>query len=91
MRSVRPLLALHHPLPNIWGEGTIFAFSGFDGPTCSASNFVLTFGREPYDLLIQTTDTSAAAGSPPPRRWSASRCSTCGMAPRYPSGREGRL
>ena len=26
------------------GEGAIFAFSGIDGPTCSASNFVLAFG-----------------------------------------------
>ena len=45
-----------HPLPDIWGEGAIFAFSGFDGPTCSASNFVLSFGRELFDLNIHTAD-----------------------------------
>ncbi len=57
MQSIKPLLARTHPLPDIWGEGAIFAFSGFDGPTCSASNFVLTFGHAPCDLVIQTADT----------------------------------
>ena len=57
MQSIKPLLARTHPLPDIWGEGAIFAFSGFDGPTCSASNFVLTFGHAPGDLVIQTADT----------------------------------
>jgi len=57
MRSVKSLLARTHPLPDIWGEGAIFAFSGFDGPTCSASNFVLTLGHDPFDLVVQTADT----------------------------------
>jgi hypothetical protein len=26
--------------PDMWGEGILFAFSGMDGETCSASNFV---------------------------------------------------
>ena len=42
------------PLPDIWGEGAIFAFSGIDGPTCSLSNFVAAYDRQPYDLLIHT-------------------------------------
>jgi hypothetical protein len=56
MLSVTPLLARYHPLPDIWGEGALFAFSGFDGPTCAASNFVLAFGHEPFDLVIQTAE-----------------------------------
>jgi hypothetical protein len=56
MLSDSSILQAYGPLPNIWGEGAIFAFSGIDGPTCSASNFVLAFGGEPYDLLIQTVD-----------------------------------
>lgn len=42
------------PLPNIWGEGALFAYSGLDGPTDAASGFVLTYDAEPYDLLIHT-------------------------------------
>jgi len=56
MLSVKSLLTNLHPLPDIWGEGAIFAFSGIDGPTCSASNFVLAFGEERFDLLIHTAD-----------------------------------
>ena len=41
-------------LPNIWGEGAIFAFSGLDGPTDTASGFVATHAAEPYGLLIHT-------------------------------------
>ena len=46
------LLAGLSNLPDIWGEGAIFAFSGMDGTTCAASQFVATFGAQPYDLLI---------------------------------------
>ena len=56
MSSTLSLLAPFQPLPDIWGEGAIFAFSGIDGPTCSASNFVLAFGEERFDLLIHTAD-----------------------------------
>jgi glycogen debranching enzyme len=56
MLSLKANLRQYQPLPDIWGEGAIFAFSGIDGPTCSASNFVLAFGAEPYDLLIHTAD-----------------------------------
>lgn len=45
---------LLHNIPNIWGEGTIFAFSGLDGQTDVASNFVATFAKRPYGLLIHT-------------------------------------
>jgi hypothetical protein len=41
-------------LPDIWGEGAIFAFSGLDGPTDTLSQFVATLGDEPYNLLIHT-------------------------------------
>lgn len=56
MRFLKPFLERCRPLPDIWGEGAIFAFSGFDGPTCSAANFVLTFGHAPFDLVIHTAD-----------------------------------
>jgi glycogen debranching enzyme len=56
MLSLKTNLRQYQPLPDIWGEGAIFAFSGLDGPTCSASNFVLAFGAEPYDLLVHTAD-----------------------------------
>lgn len=39
-------------LPDIWGEGAIFAFSGLDGPTDTLSQLVATLGDEPYNLLI---------------------------------------
>lgn len=41
-------------LPDIWGEGLLFAFSGMDGPTRTASLFVATAGALPYDFLIHT-------------------------------------
>jgi glycogen debranching enzyme len=41
-------------LPNRWGEGLIFAFSGMDGPTNSSSGFVATAAAELYGLLIHT-------------------------------------
>ena len=56
MISLKTIIQSHQPLPDIWGEGAIFAFSGIDGPTCSESNFVLAFGAEPFDLLIHTAD-----------------------------------
>ncbi len=40
--------------PDLWGEGSLFAFSGMDGPTRTTSQFVATFGAVPYDLLIHT-------------------------------------
>lgn len=39
--------------PDVWGEGTIFAFSGIDGPTDVISSFVATATGEPYGLLFQ--------------------------------------
>ncbi len=56
MISLKTIIQSHQPLPDIWGEGAIFAFSGIDGPTCSESNFVLAFGAERFDLLIHTAD-----------------------------------
>ena len=41
-------------LPDIWGEGLLFAFSGLDGPTQSASGFTLTAHNRPYSFLIHT-------------------------------------
>jgi glycogen debranching enzyme len=55
MVSVESLYAQDLPgLPDRWGEGLIFAFSGMDGPTDSASGFVATAAAEPYSLLIHT-------------------------------------
>ena len=41
-------------LPDIWGEGALFAFSGMDGETNVSSGFVAAFARERYGLLFQT-------------------------------------
>ncbi len=41
-------------LPQVWGEGAIFAFSGVDGQTCTAAGFTATFDRQPYNFLIHT-------------------------------------
>jgi hypothetical protein len=43
-------------LPNVWGEGALFAFSGLDGETDSRTGFVATFGAERYDLLFHTPE-----------------------------------
>ena len=48
------LLAKHHGLPNVWGEGAIFASSGLDGATSVASGFVATYARNRYGLLFHT-------------------------------------
>ncbi|MBN1286470.1 MAG: hypothetical protein JXB47_13815 [Anaerolineae bacterium] len=48
------LLPLATNLPDIWGEGAIFAFSGMDGDTDTASGFVATHAAEPYGLLFHT-------------------------------------
>jgi len=39
--------------PDVWGEGTLFAFSGVDGPTDVLSSFVATATRARYGLLFQ--------------------------------------
>ena len=41
-------------LPDVWGEGALFAFSGMDGETSVSSGFVATFARERYGLLFHT-------------------------------------
>lgn len=41
-------------LPNILGEGGLFAFSGMDGDTQSLSGFTATWGAIPYSLLYHT-------------------------------------
>ncbi len=41
-------------MPDVWGEGALFAFSGQDGETNAASEFVATFWREPFGLLFHT-------------------------------------
>jgi len=51
---ISDLLAPYPHLPDVWGEGALFAFSGLDGETNAASGFVATYAREPYDLLIHT-------------------------------------
>ncbi|MBP1964134.1 amylo-alpha-1,6-glucosidase [Paenibacillus aceris] len=46
-------------LPDLWKEGALFAFSGYDGQTDSNSQFVATVGAKEYSLLFHT----------PKRRW----------------------
>jgi glycogen debranching enzyme len=48
------LLAEFPNLPDVWGEGALFAFSGIDGETNSASGFVATFASDAYGLLFHT-------------------------------------
>lgn len=43
-------------MPDKWGEGAIFAYSGMDGPTDSQSGFVATFVESKFDLLIHTSE-----------------------------------
>lgn len=42
-------------MPDIWGEGALFAFSGLDGATDTRSQFVAAAGSTGYDLLIHTS------------------------------------
>ena len=51
---ISELLSLYDNLPDVWGEGAIFAFSGIDGETCSNTGFVASFAARPYGLLIHT-------------------------------------
>lgn len=46
--------ALSAPLPDVWGEGILFGFSGIDGETVTASGFVGSLGPEPYGVLFHT-------------------------------------
>jgi hypothetical protein len=48
------LLAKHPNIPDVWGEGAIFAFSGLDGESNAASGFVAAYACDPYGLLIHT-------------------------------------
>jgi hypothetical protein len=41
-------------LPDLWGEGAAFAFSGMDGPTNVRSGFVTTYAGQPFGLIIHT-------------------------------------
>ncbi|NIK69003.1 trehalase family glycosidase [Paenibacillus sp. BK720] len=41
-------------MPDIWGEGALFAFSGLDGATDTRSQFVAAAGSTGYNLLIHT-------------------------------------
>lgn len=43
-------------VPDVWGEGALFAFSGLDGETDSRTMFMATLGREKYDLLFHTPE-----------------------------------
>jgi len=56
---------LDKDLPNIWGEGAIFAFSGFDGETDSSSGFVATYARDRYSLLLHTPRRRLLTITPP--------------------------
>ena len=41
-------------MPDIWGEGAIFAFSGIDGDTDTSSGFTATCAADEYGLLFHT-------------------------------------
>lgn len=44
----------YETLPDVWGEGALFAFSGVDGPTNTASGFAATLLEKPFGLFIHT-------------------------------------
>ncbi len=44
----------YESLPDVWGEGALFAFSGVDGPTNTASGFAATLLEKPFGILINT-------------------------------------
>ncbi len=48
------LLSGYANLPDVWGEGALFAFSGMDGCTRTASGFVGAAAADPYGLLFHT-------------------------------------
>jgi len=52
--SLSRLLTDHQNLPDVWGEGTLFAFSGIDGETNASPGFVATYARDKYGLLFHT-------------------------------------
>ncbi|MHB1463078.1 MAG: amylo-alpha-1,6-glucosidase [Armatimonadota bacterium] len=47
-------IKFYETLPDVWSEGALFAYSGIDGPTCTASGFVATLLEKPFGLLIHT-------------------------------------
>lgn len=53
------------PLPDIWGEGALFAFSGLDGTTNAASQFTAALGPAPFGLLIHTPRRRLFTCTPP--------------------------
>ena len=65
--KIEALLAELHSLalPDVWGEGALFAFSGLDGNTDSRTGFVATFGAEKYDLLFHTPERFILEIRPP--------------------------
>ena len=52
-------------LPDVWGEGALFAFSGLDGNTDSRTGFMATFGAEKYDFLFHTPERFILEIRPP--------------------------
>ena len=64
----KTLMQAQHNVPNLWMEGALFAFSGYDGPTHSSSRFVATVGANDYSLLFHT----------PKRRWLEFRAALTG-------------
>jgi glycogen debranching enzyme len=64
------LLSGYQNLPDVWGEGALFAFSGIDGETNASSGFVATYARDKYGLLFHTPrrrllDIALAEGGAP--------------------------
>jgi len=53
--------------PDVWGEGTLFAFSGVDGSTDVLSSFVATATGVPYGLMFQLVTRRELRFGVPPR------------------------
>ncbi|MGC9393580.1 MAG: amylo-alpha-1,6-glucosidase [Anaerolineae bacterium] len=65
--KIEALLAEIHDLalPDVWGEGALFGFSGLDGETDSRTGLIATFGAEKYDLLFHTPGRCVLEIRPP--------------------------
>jgi hypothetical protein len=53
-RQVETLCTRYVGLPDVYGEGALFAFSGLDGPTCAMDAWTATLTERRFGLLIHT-------------------------------------
>lgn len=79
-------------LPNIWGDGGLFAFSGLDGPTSITEPFVLAMQTSPPGLRVRWLDRTLTFGEG--LRLGEVRLAACDCADidlLFPNGEKARL